>query len=86
MPDAPAPAPRSFRTTWTGALTTIRQQWSRTGRDLRRKVTWGRLYRATSYARSALWIVPFVAILLVMIFMPIIRAVDAAVDGNVFGL
>ena len=86
MPDASAPAPGSLRTAWTGALTSIRQQWGRAKRDFHRKVTWGRVYRATSYARSALWIVPFVAIVMVVILVPLIRVIDAAVDGNVFGL
>lgn len=70
----------------SSALTRARQQWRQAKRDIRRKLTWSRLYRATSYVRSALWIVPFIAILLVMIAVPIIRTIDVAVDGNVFGI
>ena len=31
---------------------------------VKRHLTWGRLYRATSYLKSALWTVPLVAIVL----------------------
>src|SRR4030095_15236175 len=41
---------------------------------------------AASYARSALWIVPFVAILLVLVVVPLIRVVDNAIGWQVFGL
>jgi len=86
MADPSSPTPKSWRATWTNALTTAQIWLRRTDRDIRRKVTWGRIYRATSYARSALWIVPFFAIVLVTIVTPIIRVVDRAIDGNVFGI
>ena len=37
----------------------FRTRWRRAGHEIRRRLTWNRLYRVTSYARSALWIVPF---------------------------
>jgi len=43
---------------------------------VRSRVTWGRLYRATSYLKSALWTVPLVAIALEMLVAPLIRALD----------
>jgi len=82
----PSSAPKSWRTRWTDALTNAQVWLRRAERDIRRKLTWGRIYRATSYSRSALWIVPFFAIVLVVIMVPIIRLVDGWVDGNVFGL
>jgi uncharacterized membrane protein len=47
-----------------------RQLWHRADDFVRGQLTWNRLYRATSYVRSALWIVPFLAILLVLVVAP----------------
>ena len=69
-----------------GAPTSLRQRWRRAQRDIYNRLTWSRIYRAVSYARSALWIVPFVAILLVLVVVPIIRVVDNAIGVNFFGL
>jgi len=55
-------------------------------RNIRARLTWSRIYRATSYARSALWIVPLVAVVLVMMAGPAIRAVDRALGWNLLGL
>jgi uncharacterized membrane protein len=46
-------------------------------RRIRARLTWSRIFRATSYARSALWIVPLVAIALVLLIAPMLRALDA---------
>src|SRR6478736_1127961 len=43
---------------------------------IRRELTWSRVYRATSYARSALWIVPLLAVLLVIMVAPLVRVID----------
>ena len=43
----------------------------------RASLTWNRIYGTASYAKSALWIVPLVAILLVVIIAPLIRDLDA---------
>jgi hypothetical protein len=51
-------------------------------RNIRARLTWSRIYRATSYARSALWIVPLVAVVLVMMAGPAIRAIDRALGWN----
>ena len=46
-------------------------------RDLvRSTVTWGRVYRTTSYLKSALWTVPLIAIALELALAPVIRALD----------
>jgi uncharacterized membrane protein len=42
----------------------------------RRKLAWGRVFRATSYLQSALWTVPLIAIVLVFVTVPVLRAAD----------
>lgn len=44
---------------------------------LRSKMRWNRIYRATSYLKSSLWIVPLVSILLVLSVAPLLRDLDA---------
>ena len=56
---------------------TLPTRWRRFGTFVRSKLTWGRLYRATSYLKSALWTVPLVAIMLVFLLAPALRAFDA---------
>jgi len=51
-------------------IAAVQRLWSRADRYVQSQLTWNRLYRATSYARSALWIVPFFAILLVLVVAP----------------
>jgi uncharacterized membrane protein len=45
-------------------------RWRRADDYVREQLTWNRLYRATSYVRSALWVVPFLSILLVLVVAP----------------
>jgi uncharacterized membrane protein len=45
-------------------------------RSATRRLAWGRIYRASSYLQSALWTVPLVAILLVLVSSPALRALD----------
>jgi uncharacterized membrane protein len=52
------------------AYAVARVQWRRVERYVLGQLTWNRLYRATSYIRSALWVVPFMAILLVLLVAP----------------
>ena len=47
---------------------------------------WSRIYRAVSYARSALWIVPLVAILLVLVVGPMLRWMDGWLQLDATGL
>lgn len=51
-----------------------------------RTLAWNRFYRATSYARSALWIVPFVAIVLVLALAPLLRELDGRLGWRLAGL
>ena len=48
----------------------------RAARRAKGTVTWGFLYRVTSYLESALWTVPLIAIVLVLVTVPILRRID----------
>ncbi len=43
---------------------------------VRSRLAWGRVYRVTSYLKSALWTVPLFAIALELLLSPVIRAFD----------
>jgi uncharacterized membrane protein len=47
---------------------------------------WSRVYRTTSYVRSALWVVPLVAIVLVLLFAPMLRWFDGWLKLDATGL
>ena len=49
-------------------------------------LVWNNLYWTTSYLKSALWIVPFLAILLVLAIMPVLRWLDAWLGWRISGL
>jgi uncharacterized membrane protein len=70
----------------TGIVAAVRQQWRRAVHRVRRELTWNRVYRATSYVRSALWIVPFFAILLVLLVAPPLRWLDLWLGWRLSGL
>ena len=55
-----------------------RRLWVRADRYIQNQLTWNRLYRVTSYLRSALWVVPFLAILLVLVVAPTLVWFDEA--------
>ena len=54
-----------------------RARWRRTRRSLKRKLSWNRLYRTSSYLKSALWTVPLISIAVVFAVAPILRWLDA---------
>ena len=84
---APAdPEPKRTRPRWAELRSNAVKRWRQAERDLVRKMTWGRLYRVTSYARSALWIVPFFSILAVIITVPILRLLDRWIPWDLVGL
>ena len=56
----------------TGAIT----RWNRLRHLVANKLTWGRVYGATSYIKSALWFVPIVAIALELLTIPLVRILD----------
>ena len=73
---SPAVEPRPPRRTRTAAIKNADRFWRRTERSVRRSLVWNNVYRATSYLRSALWIVPFLSILLVLAVAPELRILD----------
>ena len=70
----------------TNIIGGLRTRWRLAENDIRRRLTWSRLYRVTSYARSALWIVPFLSILAVLISVPILRVLDAWLEWDMMSL
>ena len=52
-------------------------RWREFRHFVRRHLTSGRLYRTTSYLKSALWTVPLVAIVLEQLLAPMLHALDA---------
>ena len=70
----------------TNIIGGLRTRWRLAEHDIRRRLTWSRLYRVTSYARSALWIVPFLSILAVLISVPILRVLDAWLEWDMMSL
>jgi uncharacterized membrane protein len=61
----------------TSPEVTATTRWRRFQTFVRSRLTWGRLYRATSYLKSALWTVPLVAIALELMLAPMVHALDA---------
>lgn len=53
---------------------------------VKHQFTWGRLYRTTSYLKSALWTVPLIAIVLEQMLAPPLRAFDAWLLWRLGGL
>ena len=70
----------------TNIIGGLKARWHRAGLEIRRRLTWSRLYRVTSYARSALWIVPFLSILAVLISVPVLRVLDAWLEWDMVSL
>jgi uncharacterized membrane protein len=64
----------------------VRLQWRRVEHYVLSQLTWNRLYRATSYIRSALWIVPFTSILLVLVVAPSLVWLDERLGWRLAGL
>ena len=60
--------------------------WHRAEHYVRRKLVWNNIYRATSYMRSALWLIPFLAIVLVLAIAPALRMLDAWLGWRLHGL
>ena len=52
-------------------------QLARARRFVRTRLLWNHAYRALSYLRSALWVVPLLAIALVFLTAPLLRLLDS---------
>jgi uncharacterized membrane protein len=70
----------------TKAVADVRTWWVRAESYVKRKQLWNRVYRTTSYLKSSLWIVPFVAIVLVLAIAPALRVVDGWLGWRISGL
>ncbi len=70
------------RSVFTGTV----DRWHRVRIFVASKLTWNRLFRATSYLKSALWTVPIIAIALVLLSAPVIRHLDAWLGWRLGGL
>ena len=68
-------APQEIDTAWRGLA-----------RRVERALVWNNIYRATSYLRSALWTIPFLAILVVLVMAPTLRVLDAWLAWRLSGL
>jgi uncharacterized membrane protein len=53
---------------------------------MRARLSWNRIYRATSYLKSALWVIPLFAILAVLVLAPLLRALDERLRWQLTGL
>ena len=58
----------------------------RAARRIEQALVWNNIFRATSYLRSALWIIPFLSIVLVLILAPLLRVLDAWLGWRLSGL
>ena len=81
-PSSPVPPKQKL----TAALERAASRIDDAERYIRRKLVWSNIYRATSYLRSALWVVPIVSILLVLAIAPVLRVLDAWLEWRFFGL
>src|SRR4029453_15144349 len=52
---------------------------------VRSKLTWARVYRATSYLKSALWTVPIIAIVAAVLLAPLFRELGGWLQWRFFG-
>ena len=74
------------RRTLTAAIDTANRLWNQASQFVSSRLVWNRLYRTASYLKSALWVVPFVAILLVLATAPALRTLDAWLGWRISGL
>ena len=70
----------------SAAIDTADLLWRRAERFVTSRLVWSRLYRTASYLKSALWVVPFLAILLVILLVPVLRALDDLLGWRIVGL
>ena len=58
------------------SLRRVRVRLRRVARSFNRRLRWNRHYRVSSYLKSALWTVPLIAIAVVFVVAPLLRALD----------
>ena len=59
---------------------------NRAARRVQRALVWNNIYRTTSYLRSALWTIPILSILVVLLVAPGLRVLDAWLGWRLSGL
>ena len=69
-----------------GAILRAGTRGRRLERYIRSKLLWSRFFGAASYLRSALWIIPFIAIVLVFAITPTLRTLDELLGWRISGL
>ncbi len=67
-------------------VATTATRWRGVRRFVATKLTWNRLYGATSYLKSALWTVPILAILIELIVAPLVHRFDVWLGWEFSGL
>ena len=82
----PRSSPDSSKSKLVAALEHAASRIDDAERYIRGKLDWNDIYRATSYLRSALWVVPIVSIFLVLAIAPVLRVLDASLEWRFFGL
>ena len=82
VPSSPSPLPGRR----TNAAVRASAGWRRIERYIKRKLLWSRFFRTHSYMRSALWTIPFVAIVLVLAVTPSLRKLDELLGWRISGL
>lgn len=71
---------------FTAAHTRLQDAWRRAEKRLLGRLAWNRAYRLVSYLRSTLWVVPMVAMLLVLVVTRALHWVDRYVSWDLTGL
>jgi uncharacterized membrane protein len=64
----------------------IAARWHVIRRWVRTQLTWNRLYRTTSYLKSALWTVPLIAIVIELLLAPVLQSLDTWLQWRLVGL
>jgi len=78
----PSPPPARF----DAAAQVVDSLLHRVAHRIERAFVWNNIYRATSYLRSALWIIPLLSIVLVLVLAPLLRVLDAWLGWRLSGL
>src|SRR5512147_1335798 len=77
---------RVFVNRGRSVVTVAAERWRRLRILVASRFTWNRLFRASSYLKSALWTVPIIAIALVLLSAPVLRQLDAWLGWRLGGL
>jgi uncharacterized membrane protein len=85
MTEMPSGGP-SPSTRLDAAAEKIDTAWNRLVRRVEQLLVWNNIYRATSYLKSALWTIPFLSILVVLVIAPTLRVLDAWLAWRLSGL